>query len=123
MIADHQFFKTPPLSRGGVSHFEKLLDNYNNFNEAIQKRLTMIAKHWDQFTAFYHYNNVPCTNNLIENYFSITLKTQQKKQLRSDRGIDNQLKLGGWKKSGGMRYTGPTLIEILMRLRPFLKPG
>ena len=104
-------------------HFEKLMDNYENFDKAIKKRLKMISKHWDKFTAFYHYDNVPCTNNLIENYFSITLKNQQKKQLRTERGIVNQLKLGGWKKSGGIKYQGKTIFEILSNLRLFLKPG
>ena len=47
-----------------------------SFEESVQKRLKMIEKNWDGFTAFYFVEGAPATNNLIENYYGASLKTR-----------------------------------------------
>ena len=42
----------------------------------------MIEKNWKYLTAFYFVEGAPATNNLLENYYSTSLKTHRKKQLR-----------------------------------------
>jgi len=59
----------------------------------------MIEKNWKYLTAFYFVEGAPATNNPIENYYSTSLKTHRKKQLRTDRGINNQLKLSAMKRA------------------------
>jgi hypothetical protein len=59
----------------------------DSFDKRIQKRLRKIEKNWEHFTAFYFGENAPATNNLLENYYSMSLKTHRKKQLRTDRGL------------------------------------
>lgn len=77
--------------------FNGLMEEIESFDRGVQKRLRMIEKNWEHFTAFYFVKNAPATNNLLENYYSTSLKTQRKKQLRSDRGIKNQMKLSAMK--------------------------
>jgi len=62
-------------------------------------RLKKIEKNWDHFTAFYFFEGAQATNNLIENYYSTSLKTHRKKQFRADSGIRNQLKLSAMKRA------------------------
>ncbi|AKB43087.1 Mobile element protein [Methanosarcina vacuolata Z-761] len=42
---------------------------------------------------FHYLPRAPATNNPIESYYSKSLKTDNKKQFRTDKGIENQIKL------------------------------
>ena len=79
--------------------FNTLMEEIDSFDKAIQKRLRKIEKNWEKFTAFYFVEGAPATNNLLENYYSTSLKTHRKKQLRTDRGIQNHMKLKNFRKS------------------------
>jgi len=52
----------------------------------------MINSHWLNFTLFHYLPGAPATNNPVESYFSKSLKTDSKKQFRTDVGIENQIK-------------------------------
>ena len=71
----------------------------------------MIKKNWKYLTAFYHIKDCPATNNAIENYYSTSLKTHRKKQLRTDEGIENHMKLSALKRVQGLKPS-KTLLEI-----------
>jgi len=103
--------------------FGDLLDNIRSFTTPVRKRLKMIEKNWEYFTAFYFVDGAPATNNPIENYYSTSLKTHRKKQLRTDRGINNQLKLSAMKRAGMLDRPQKTLLEIFLKFIPFLNPG
>jgi hypothetical protein len=68
--------------------FDELMEKIDSFEKHVQKRLRKIEKNWEHFTAFYFVKGAPATNNGVENYYSTSLKTHRKKQLRSDRGIE-----------------------------------
>ncbi|KAF5429776.1 hypothetical protein C5S36_14735 [Candidatus Methanophagaceae archaeon] len=80
----------------------------------------MIEKGWAHFTAFYFVKGAPATNNGVENYYSTSLKTHRKKQLRSDRGIDNQIKLSAMKRAGLLGRGKKSLLEAFLVFIPFL---
>jgi hypothetical protein len=61
-------------------------------------------------------NGAPATNNPIENYYSTSLKTHRKKQLR-EKGIKNQLKLSAMKRAGMLKKPEKTLL--LFKVHPF----
>ncbi|AKB54967.1 Mobile element protein [Methanosarcina barkeri 227] len=42
---------------------------------------------------FHYLPGAPATNNPIESYYSKSLKTDNKKQFRTDKGTENQIKL------------------------------
>jgi hypothetical protein len=65
----------------------------------------------------------PAASNLLENYYSTSLKTHRKKQLRTDRGIKNQLKLSAKKRAGLLEGCKKTLLEAFLIFVPFLDPG
>ncbi len=77
-----------------------------------QSRLKMIKSNWKYFTAFYHFKGCPATNNAIENFYSTSLKTHRKKQLRTDRGIINHMKLSALKRIEKFATPKKTLLEI-----------
>jgi coenzyme F420-reducing hydrogenase gamma subunit len=77
-----------------------------------RERLKMIKKNWNYFTAFYHIKGCPATNNKIENYYSTSLKTHRKKQLRTDKGIINHMKLSALKRTEDFSKPKKTLLEI-----------
>ena len=77
----------------------KLLSDIHSFSIIVQKRLEKIQKDWNHFTAFQRVDDAPATNNAIENYYSTSLKGQNKKQLRTDRGINLHMKLSSMKPS------------------------
>jgi len=54
------------------------MEEADSFERPIQKRLKMIEKNWDHFTAFYFFEGAQATDNLIENYYSTSLKTHKK---------------------------------------------
>lgn len=92
--------------------FENLWKQKNLFPQKIRKRLKMIKENWKYFTAFYHVKDCPATNNAVENYYSTSLKTHRKKQLRSDKGIINHMKLSAYKRIIGFAKPEKTLLEI-----------
>ncbi|MBU4607932.1 MAG: ISNCY family transposase, partial [Euryarchaeota archaeon] len=100
--------------------FTKLMDEINSFNKPIQKRLRKIEKHWEKFTIFYFVEGAPATNNLLENYYSTSLKTHRKKQLRTDRGITNHMKLSAMKRAGLIINSGKTILQMFLKFTPFL---
>lgn len=94
----------------------KVLFQKAYFTKKLQKRIEMINENWDSFTAFYHIENCPATNNAIENYFSTSLKTHRKKQFRSDRGLENQMKIAALKRQGLLYKPMETLFEIYLKI-------
>ena len=82
------------------------------FPKKARKRISMIKKNWKYFTAFYHIRGCPATNNSIENYYSTSLKTHRKKQLRTDKGIINHMKLSALKRIEDFSRPEKTLLEI-----------
>jgi len=103
--------------------FNTLMEEIDSFDKAIQKRLRKIEKNWEKFTAFYFVEGAPATNNLLENYYSTSLKTHRKKQLRTDRGIQNHMKLSAMKKAGQLINNGKTLLQMFLKFTHFLKAG
>ncbi|MBV1729113.1 MAG: hypothetical protein KUA33_02505 [Methanobacterium sp.] len=106
-----------------VETFTKLMDEIDTFDKPIQKRLRKIEKHWIKFTIFYFVEGAPATNNLLENYYSTSLKTHRKKQLRTDKGITNHMKLSAMKRAGQLINNGKTLLETFLMFTPFLDLG
>jgi len=100
-------------------NFIELLYKINSFDEVIQKRLKMIEKHWMTLIPFHYIEGAPATNNAIENYYSTSLKTHQKKQFRTDMGIANQIKLSSMKRAGIFEGIKPTILEIFSLFKPF----
>ena len=103
--------------------FTALMAEIESFEESVQKRLRMIEKNWKGLTAFYFVEGAPATNNLIENYYGTSLKTHQKKQFRTEKGLKNQMKLSSMKRAGILGKCKDTLLEEFSRLIPFLSPG
>ncbi|MFH1065689.1 MAG: hypothetical protein V1734_04265 [Nanoarchaeota archaeon] len=89
-----------------------LLNQKGLFPRKARKRLDMIRENWKYFTAFYHIKDCPATNNLIENFYSTSLKTHRKKQLRSEKGIVNHMKLAAIKRSTEMLAPKETILEV-----------
>jgi hypothetical protein len=100
--------------------FRALIKEIDSFNKAVQKRLRKIEKNWEKFTIFYFIEGAPATNNLLENYYSTSLKTHRKKQLRTDRGIKNHMKLSAMKRAGIITNHGKTLLQTFLKFTPFL---
>jgi len=92
--------------------FEELWKQRHLFPKNVKKRLDMIKENWKYFTAFYKIKNCPATNNAVENYYSTSLKTHRKKQLRTDKGILHHMKLSAIKRIEGFAKPRKTLLEI-----------
>jgi len=92
--------------------FDRLWQQQQLFPRAAQARLQMIKEEWQALTAFYHIKGCPATNNALENYYSTSLKTHRKKQLRTDQGIINHMKLSALKRAEGFTKPKQTLLEI-----------
>jgi len=103
------------------NNFDELFNVINSFDEIIQTRLKMIKKKWKNLTMFHAIPGLPATNNPIENYYSSSLKTHRKKQLRTDEGILNQMKLSAMKRAGMLNEPKTTLCELFMCFKPFIK--
>jgi hypothetical protein len=103
------------------NNLDELLKEKKSFEEEIQTRLSMIKDNWKNLTMFQALPGFPATNNPIENYYSTSLKTHRKKQLRTDEGILNQMKLSAMKREGMLDEETPTLLEYFMRFIPFMK--
>jgi len=109
---------------GSVRMFNRIMKKYNTYPKNIQKRLRMIRTNWDNLTMFHRVEGTPATNNMIENYYSVSLKSHQKHQYTSDRGIINQMKLARLKRLGRLGCSRKTIPELLRRFVPFsIKPG
>ena len=106
-----------------VKVFSTLMVEIESFEVFVQKQLKMIEKNWDHLTEFYFVENAPATNNLVENYYSASLKTHRKKQLRTERGIVNQMKLSAMKRAGVLGKCEKTLLEVFLMFVPFMDTG
>lgn len=60
-------------------NFKELMDGANSFDSKTKYRLKMINKQWMNLTVFHYLAGAPATNNAIENYYSVSLKTHRKK--------------------------------------------
>jgi len=104
------------LSRRSLAQAEKvaagLWQQRNLFPKNAQKRLIMIKENWEYFTAFYAVDGCPATNNAVENFYSTSLKTHRKKQLRTDKGILNHMKLSALKRVQNFSTPKLTLLQI-----------
>lgn len=92
--------------------FAELWQQKQLFPKKTKKRLEMIKDNWNCFTAFYKVENCPATNNAVENYYSTSLKTHRKKQLRTDKGIANHIKLSALKRIQNFSTPKQTLLQI-----------
>jgi hypothetical protein len=101
------------------TNFEELMKQMRTYEEVIQKRLWMINKHWLNLTLFHYLPGAPATNNPIESYYSKSLKTDCKKQFRTDFGIENQIKLTKMKRSNLFRKPEKSLLELFRLFIPF----
>ncbi|HWR24723.1 MAG TPA: ISNCY family transposase [Methanosarcina sp.] len=101
------------------NNFRELMRNIRTYDEAIQKRLLMINSHWLNLTVFYYLPGTPATNNPVESYFSKSLKTDSKRQFRTDAGIENQIKLTEMKRAGKLTKPNISLLELFRRFTPF----
>jgi len=102
------------------SNFEELMKQIRTYEEVIQKRLRMINKNWLNLTLFHYLPGAPATNNPIESYYSKSLKTDSKKQFRTDYGIENQIKLTEMKRSNLFKKPEKSLIELFKLFTPFM---
>ncbi len=99
------------------------MEEIDSFDKPVQKRLRKIGKNWEHFTAFYFVKDAPATNNPLENYYSTSLKTHRKKQLRTDSGIKNHMKLSAMKRAGLLDKHRKSLLETFLMFTPFLDLG
>lgn len=86
------------------SNFNMLIREKQLITKSLHKRLDYIGKHWKRFIVFYEMD-CPHTNNVIENYFSTSLKTHRKKQFRTKEGLERKMKLSVFKRNVG--FTNP----------------
>ena len=96
---------------------DELLKQKVLFPKKARKRLDMIKDNWKYFTAFYRIKDCPATNNALENFYSTSLKTHRKKQLRSDKGIINHMKLSAIKRATDMLDPNETILGIYSAIR------
>ena len=101
------------------NNFDELMKHIKTFDESIQKRLRMINSHWLNLTLFHYLPGAPATNNPVESYFSKSLKTDSKKQFRTDLGIENQIKLAEMKRAGKLTKPDKSLLELFRIFTPF----
>ena len=105
-----------------LNNFKDLFSKIDSFEVAVRKRLRKIKDLWPKLTSFYWVDNAPATNNVLENYYSTSLKTHRKKQLEVT-GIEDQMKLSALKRSGIIARPGRTLLEAFFMFIPFLDTG
>ena len=100
-------------------NFNKLMENLRTYDEVVQKRLWMINKHWLNLTLFHYLPEAPATNNPIESYYSKSLKTDNKKQFRTDKGIEKQIKLTEMRRLNLLKKPQKTFFELFRLFTPF----
>jgi len=105
-----------------LNNFKDLFGEIDSFEAAVRRRLTKIEELWPKLTAFYFFDNAPATNNPIENYYSVSLKTHRKNQLE-ETGIEDQMKLSALKRSGILGKPTRTLLDAFFMFIPFLDTG
>jgi hypothetical protein len=105
-----------------LNNFSDLFSKIHSFEVAVRKRLMKIEELWSKLTAFYLVDNAPATNNVLENYYSTSLKTHRKKQLEVS-GIEDQMKLSALKRSGILARPRRTLLDAFFMFIPFLDTG
>ena len=105
-----------------LSKFKELFSKIDSFEMAVRRRLTKIKELWPNLTAFYFVDGAPATNNVLENYYSTSLKTHRKKQLEEP-GIKEQIKLSALKRSGIFTKPKRTLLDAFFMFIPFLDTG
>lgn len=93
-------------------NFNKIQKQESFFPKKIKQRIEMIQKNWTAFTAFYLIKGCPATNNALENFYTTSLKTHRKKQLRTDKGLLNHMKLSAFKRIKKFNKPKRTLLEI-----------
>jgi len=79
----------------------------------------MINKHWLNLTLFHHLPGAPATNNPIESYYSKSLKMDSKKQFRTDKGIENKIKLTEMRRLNLPKKPKKSFIELFKLFTPF----
>ena len=97
---------------------EELHDSKNS--ATITAFLTKYLDPSKRTFVVYFVKGAPATNNGVENYYSTSLKTHRKKQLRSDRWIEIQMKLSAMKRAGLLGRCKKTLLEAFLMFVPFL---
>ncbi len=102
--------------KSSLEVFKGLMNELHSFDRKVRKRLRKIEKNWDRFTAFHFVKGAPATNNLMENYYSTSLKTHRKKQFRTEKGIENQMKLSQLKRAGALNGK-KTLLEMFFKFK------
>jgi UDP-N-acetylglucosamine enolpyruvyl transferase len=85
---------------------------FNAFADSVEK--TVIPPIEDFQIVLYFVKGAPATNNGVENYYSTSLKTHRKKQLRTDKGIENQMKLSAMKRAGLLGRCKKTRLEAFL---------
>ncbi len=95
---------------GAKEQFDKLIQEKQLLPKSLQKRLRYIKQFWTEFTLFYEVD-CPHTNNIIENYFSTSLKTHRKKQFRTTEGIERKMRLSVFKRNVGFSNPTRTFFE------------
>ena len=90
--------------------FDNLIQKRQLLPKSLQKRLEYISQFWKQFTLFYEVD-CPHTNNIIENYFSTSLKTHRKKQFRTKNGLKRKMRLSVFKRNVGFSKPTKTFFE------------
>lgn len=94
------------------STFEKIWAQRFLLPPKARERLQMVKNNWGCFTAFYAVKDCPATNNAVENYYSTNLKTHRKKQMRTDKGLLNHMKLSALKRTCDFSQPKNTFLEI-----------
>ena len=92
------------------NNYDKLVHEKQLLPKPLQKRLKYIGQFWDEFTLFYDVD-CPHTNNVIENYFSTSLKTHRKKQFRTKEGLERKMRLSVFKRNVGFSNPMKTFFE------------
>ncbi|MGB7001978.1 MAG: hypothetical protein WBE22_08215 [Halobacteriota archaeon] len=87
---------------------------FNAFADSVEKTVIPPAEN------IYFVKGAPATNNGVENNYSTSLKRHRKKQLMSDMGIENQMKLSAMKRVGLLDRCKKTLLEAFLMFVQFL---
>jgi len=79
----------------------------------------MINKHWSNLTVFHYLPGAPSINNPIESYYSKNLKTNNKKQFKTDKGIENKIRLTEMRRLNLLKKPKKSFLELFRLLTPF----
>ncbi len=101
-----------------VIKFNNLMAEFDSFELPVRRRLLKTKEYWNNLTAHCFVEDAPATNNAIENYYSTSLKTQRKYQLREP-GLEIQMKLSAMKREGLFEKPKITLLEAFYKFIPF----